>query len=210
MPDYSAVLNLFSDQEIVSRVETILAATESIAHKEPTYGFHHKYYMPGWIGLIQQRIVEKKMAKFTSQPFYDGKNYLEYANWLIEQSKSIADLQLQYKPENNLVDEQYEKQCKSLRDLFNLALELWIDACPEIAMYCNQQYDENTLLSPAGVVQNAYSTYLGPIGYVVLPSNKKRKFTEEVKSSLYHLAGLILNFILLFLIYCLISWIVAD
>ena len=75
MSDYSNILNLFPDQELKNRIETILVATEEISKKERVFGFHQRFYVPGWIGLIQQSIVENKMNKFVVQPFYDEKNY---------------------------------------------------------------------------------------------------------------------------------------
>ena len=69
MSDYSNILNLFSDQELKNHIETLLVATEEISKKERVSGFHHSFYVPGWIGLIQQSIVEKKMNKFVVQPF---------------------------------------------------------------------------------------------------------------------------------------------
>lgn len=197
MSDYSNILNLFSDQEIKSHIESILVATEEVAKKERVSGFHHSFYVPGWIGLIQQSIVEKKMDKFVTQPFYGGKNYFEYADWLIEQSKTIADLQVKFKPEGENIDDTYENQCGAIRKLFNLALNEWIDVCPEVALYCNKKYTENTLISAAGIVQNAYTENLKSIGYVVLPSKSDKKFTDEIKGGLYFIAGYILNILIL-------------
>ena len=197
MSDYSNILDLFSDQEIKSHIETILVATEEVAKKERVSGFHHSFYVPGWIGLIQQSIVENKMDKFVAQPFYGGKNYFEYADWLIEQSKTIAELQVKYKPEGENIDDTYENQCGTIRKLFNLALNEWIDVCPEVALYCNKKYTENTLISAAGIVQNAYTENLKSIGYVVLPSQSDKKFTDEIKGGLYFIAGYILNVLIL-------------
>ena len=39
------------------------------------------------------------MNKFVVQPFYGVKNYYEYGDWLIEQSKTIAELQVKNQPE---------------------------------------------------------------------------------------------------------------
>lgn len=197
MSDYSNILNLFPDQELKNRIETILVATEEISKKERVSGFHHLFYVPGWIGLIQQSIVENKMNKFVVQPFYDEKNYYEYGDRLIEQSKTIAELQVKNKPEGDSVDEAYENQCAAIRKLFNLALDVWIDVCPEIALYCNHKYTEKTLISAAGIEQNAYEENLKPMGYVVTPSKSDRKFTDDVKDGFYYIAGYILNILIL-------------
>lgn len=193
MSEYSDILGLFSDPELKNRIESILVATDAISKKESVSGFHHRYYVPGWIGLIQQSIVEKKMNKFALQPFYGEKHYLEYADWLIDQSKTVAELQVKYRPEGDRVDDSYEKQCKVIRKLFSYALNVWIDACPEVALYCNREYTENTLISAAGIVQNAYEKNLKPVGYYVIKSKSDRKFTDEIKGGFYYIAGYILN-----------------
>lgn len=122
MSDYSNILNLFPDQELKNRIETILVATEEISKKERVSGFHHRFYVPGWIGLIQQSIVENKMNKFVVQPFYDEKNYYEYGDWLIEQSKTIAELQVKNKPEGDSVDRHMRI---SVRLSVNSSILLW-------------------------------------------------------------------------------------
>lgn len=201
MSDYTEIISLFQDPEIASRVEALLKATDVISKREPVYGFHHKYYVPGWIGIIQQMIVENKMNKFSSQQFYDDKNYLEYADWLIKLSKEISDLQIKYKPEGEKIDLDYEHKCNTLIKIFNVTFEAWIEACPEIATYCNHEYTENTLISAAGIVQNAFIENLGAIGYVVQPSKSERKFMDEVRGQLYYIAGYIINVLLLGLIF---------
>ena len=54
------ILSLFDDQELRKHVESVLDATEDISKKERVSDFHHCFYIPDWIGLIQQSIVEKK------------------------------------------------------------------------------------------------------------------------------------------------------
>ena len=197
MTNFDNILSLFPDPELSARVEDILRATEVIANKEPVYGFHHKFYVPGWIGVIQQQIVQNKMDKFSTQPYYLDKNYFQYADWLIEQSKEMADLLMRSKPEGDEENEDYNKQCNALIKLFNLAFDCWIDSCPEIATYCNREYTENTLISPAGIVQNAFKESLGPIGYKTTSPKSGRKFVDEVKGFFYMIASYIINLMLL-------------
>ena len=93
MEEKQKVLDLFDSDEIKSLISELIDATDAISKKQPIIGFHHKFYVPGWVGLFQLMAVESKMSKFEQQPFYKDMNYLAFADWIISSSEKLANLQ---------------------------------------------------------------------------------------------------------------------
>lgn len=79
-----------------------------------------------------------------------------------------------------------------------LLLNCWIDCCPEVATYCNQDYIENTKISPAGIMYKNLSANLKQIGFKKSEGKSKsgKSFVEDVKGGLYYIAGYILNILI--------------
>ena len=199
MSDYSAILDLFPEGELKNRILELLEAAFSISQKTPVIGFHHRFYVPGWIGLIQESVVEKKMNRFVEQPYYKNMNFYEFGNWFSLGSKEVADLQIKSKELYNTDVDEYTKQCNAINTLYMMLLNLWIDSCPEVATYCNQAYTENTLISPAGLMHKNLCTFLKPIGFKEseAKSSSGKRFIEDVKGGLYFIAGYLINILLL-------------
>ncbi len=67
---------------------------EDLANRTPIVGLHHRVYVPGWIGIIQQIIVEHKMNKVAEQTFScAGMNYYQLGDWIINKLAEIAEIQ---------------------------------------------------------------------------------------------------------------------
>ncbi len=197
--DYSEILNLFQDKELSEKILELLKAGVEISQKEPVIGFHHSFYVPGWIGFIQETIVEKKMNKFVELPFYHDKNYYEFGNWFSIGSKEVAEMLVKSKETYNTSDELYEKQCMAINNLYTMLLNSWVDCCPEVATYCNQQYTQDTMISPAGLMYKNLCVNLKPLGFKEgeAKSSSGKSFVEDVKGGLYMIAGYVLNCLLL-------------
>ena len=63
------ILLLFPDGMLKNNLRELIVANDSLANKEPVYGFHYKFYVPGWIGFIQECVVESKMQKFNEKEY---------------------------------------------------------------------------------------------------------------------------------------------
>ena len=146
MTDYSEILSIYQDDELKSKIKGLFDALTAIIDKEPVYGFGHKFYVPGFIGVIQQSIVEKKMDDFASKPYYEEQNYYDFANVFLK-SNEVCEMLVRSKQTYATDDELYGKQCGTLIKIYDLLLNAWINTCPEVATYCNLKYDDNTLIS---------------------------------------------------------------
>jgi len=205
MENYKDILDYFPSPEAKSRVEELVYVIDALSKKTPVKGFHPSFYVPGWIGAIQQMTVESKMNNFSSKSYYKQMNYLEFGDWIIKNSKEMAELQLRNKAAD---PEMAELQSESIIRIFDVIVALWINYCPEIATYCNIEYLNNTLISPAGMVHKGVSENLKSIGY---SRNEKSEgginnsFSEFSKNILYRLVGFILNIIILVFVFSIIS-----
>ena len=84
---------MFPERETKDKLNDIIIAINELSQKTPVVGFHHSFYVPGWIGFFQFMAVESKMNKFASQPFSRETKYFAFGDWIINKSKEIADLQ---------------------------------------------------------------------------------------------------------------------
>lgn len=172
-------------------MQELIVANESLANKEPVYGFHHKFYVPGWIGFIQVCIVESKMQKFNKQVFYAGKGYIDFVNWIGDKAKAIANC---YSEIKNMDDEK-STVCKGLIvAIFDSTIDKWAKCCPEIATYCNIDFDGNTKISPIGCIHYTLASTLQKFEYPQFDSSSsKSSFVSEIKAQGYYIIGYILN-----------------
>lgn len=201
-PNNSEILELYQDLELKSKVEELLDACTAVMQKEPVYGFHHRFYVPGVIGLVQQFIVEKKMNEFVCKPFYKDQNYFEFGS-LFDSSKGVCEMLVQSKEKYSTDDELYSKQCETLIKVYELLLTSWVRSCPEIATYCNHKYTEDTLISVAGIFNLTLSENLKQIGYVESEKQSESggNFKKEMQGVFYQIAGYFLNCLLLALVF---------
>ena len=197
MDNLNNVLDLFPSREMKDQLNDIIRVINDISNKRPIVGFHHSFYVPGWIGIIQTTIVESKMNKFASSTFYRNMNYYEFGDWIINKSKELAELQ-----NGTATDDKQAKlsQNEAIIRIFEVLTALWVNYLPEISTYHNIKYTENTLISPAGMVYKGLEENLNIIGYTRNSDSShasKSSFKEETKSFLYGIVGYIINIILL-------------
>ena len=205
MENYNDILDMFPSKEMKEKLNEVIIAIDELSRKTPVVGFHHSFYVPGWIGYIQQMIVESKMNKFASGKFCQNMNYYEFGDWIIDKSKEVADIQIQTAAEDRIMS---QTQNEAIARVFNVISALWINCCPEISTYCNIKYGEDKLISPAGLVYNGIEENMEKIGFEDKKISEKKNgpgFLESAKGMFYMFAGYILNIILLASIIGIIS-----
>ena len=197
------ILSQFPDGELKDILQELIVANDSLACKEPVYGFHHKFYVPGWIGLIQEWVVESKMQKFDQSEFYAGKGYIEFLNWIVDKAEAVAN---SYSEIENVDDGKTAVRKEIIVTVFDSIIENWAKYCPEIATYCNLDFDSNTKISPIGWIHYKFASTLQIFGYPQFdstPSNSS--FASEMKALGYWIIGYILNAIILVCVFGIIG-----
>ncbi len=189
------ILSQFPDGELKNLLQELIVANISLANKEPTYGFHYKFYVPGWIGFIQECFAESKMRKFDQKVFYAGRGYRGFVNWIADKADAVERCSL----EIDNMDEEKSCFCKQLIvALFDSTIEEWAKCCPEIATYCNINLDGNTKTSPLGWIYYRLAFTLRNFDYPQIDSkSSKSGFISGMKSLGYYVIGSILNVIIL-------------
>lgn len=199
---------MFPEREMKDKLNDIIVVIDELSHKTPVVGFHHSFYVPGWIGFFQLMFVESKMNKFASQSFCRNMNYFEFGNWVINKSKEIADIQ-----KGIAIDD--PQMTKSQNDaiirVFKVLAALWMNYLPEVSTYHSIKYTENTLISPAGLVYNGLEDNLKDLGYEQSDDSddsghsSKSSVKDDAKGCLYSIVGYILNILLLAAIFGLLG-----
>lgn len=168
------LLAVFDSEEIQNILSELIDAADTISKRTPTIGFHHKFYVPGWISVIQITIVESKMSTFEKATFYKEKNYVDFANWIIKSSKELADLQIKQIDSDKSQDKEISKQqSDSIITILHAVAEAWYNCAPEVASICNREYTKDTRISLAGIVFRALEEILEPLGCPQSSSQKE-------------------------------------
>jgi len=188
------IVLLFPDGMLKNNLRELIVANDSLANKEPVYGFHHKFYVPGWIGLIQEWVVESKMQKFNGKEFYAGKGYIDFVNWLVDKAEAVANCYSEIED----LDEGKVAVCKKLIvTIFDSTIEKWANCCPEIATYCNVDFGDNTKISLIGWIHYKLASILQNFKYSKFDANhSESNFVSEMKAQGYYIFGYILNAII--------------
>ena len=197
MENFNDILDMFPSKEMKEKLNEVIIAIDELSRKTPVVGFHHSFYIPGWIGYLQQMIVESKMNKFTTQKFCRNMNYYEFADWIVDKSKEVVNLQKQTAAEDIALA---QTQTEAIARVFDVLSALWMNCYPEISTYYNIKYEEDKLISPAGVVYRGIENSLKELGLEGTEDGKGRSgpgFKESAKNMFYMFAGYILNIILL-------------
>lgn len=115
---------MFPERDMKDKLNDIIIAINKLSQKTPVVGFHHSFYVPGWIGFFQLMAVESKMNKFASQPFCRNMNYFEFGDLIINKSKEIADLQ-----KRTASDDQQtaQSQNEAIIRVFKVITALWMN-----------------------------------------------------------------------------------
>ena len=77
-------------------------------------------------------------------------------------------------------------------------LDNWAKCCPEIATYCNFDFNENTKISPIGWIHYKLASILQKFEYPQFDSSSsKGSVVSVMKAQGYYIIGYILNVIIL-------------
>ena len=206
MENVNNILDMFPTREMKDKLNDIVYVINELSQKTPVVGFHHSFYVPGWIGFFQLMAVESKMNKFASKVFCRNMNYFEFGDWIIKKSGEIATLQQQTSADDQ---ESRKSQNDAIIRVFKVMTALWMNYLPEVSTHCNIKYTENTLISPAGLVYKGLEENLKELGYSEQTNDNgqssKSSIKNEAKDFLYNIAGYILNIILLAAIFGLLG-----
>ena len=201
MNSFNNILDMFPTREMKDKINDIIVVINELSQKTPVVGFHHSFYVPGWIGFFQIMAVESKMNKFASQTFCRNMNYFEFGDWIINKSKEIVDLQKEMTTDDTQLA---QSQNEAIIRVFKVMTALWMNFLPEVSTYHSIKYTENTLISPAGMVYKGLEENLKDLGYEAGDDSgqaSKSSVKDEAKGCLYSIAGYILNIILLAIIF---------
>lgn len=211
MDNIQEIINSIQEIEAKKRMNNIYEAMEAMSHKQPATGFHHRFYVPGWIGSIQCLIVSSKMDKWCKQPFYNEKNYYEFADWIGESAHLFHDY-LQ-KPEVKC-REDYDKHSNDIVTIIHMLLLMWVECSPEVASFTDRDYhDELTgqdyKVSIAYLLNKMVESEIGKPDRMQNEGSAKasgwQDFKEEAKSFGYMIAGYLINILIFALIAGIIS-----
>ena len=201
MNSFNNILDMFPSMEMKEKINDIIIVINELSQKTPVVGFHHTFYVPGWIGFFQIMAVENKMNKFASQTFCRNMNYFEFGDWIINKSKEIVDLQKEMTTDDTQLA---QSQNEAIIRVFKVMTALWMNFLPEVSTYHSIKYTENTLISPAGMVYKGLEENLKDLGYEAGDDSgqaSKSSVKDEAKGCLYSIAGYILNILLLAIIF---------
>ena len=205
MNSFNNILDMFPTREMKDKINDIIVVINELSQKTPVVGFHHSFYVPGWIGFFQIMAVESKMNKFASQTFCRNMNYFEFGDWIINKAKEIAELQKGMKTDDTQMT---QSQNEAIIRVFKVLAALWMNYLPEVSTYHSIKYTENTLISPAGMVYKGLEENLKELGYEQSDDSErasKSSMKDDAKGCLYSIAGYILNILLLAAIFGLLG-----
>lgn len=207
MDDYSIELEQFSSKELKNKLTEIVTAINKLSKMIPVVGFHPKFYIPGWIGFFQLINAESKMESFASKEFCSGMDYKDFGLWICSMADEVVEL-YEKEEKDNLESQQEIIVGSLIVDLFHCLLNAWVKCCPEVSTHCNIEYENNTKISLAGLINKRLEYKLSSFGY-----NKGKEtelsFTDDLKGCLgdtvYKLLGIIINVLTLVIIAGLID-----
>lgn len=196
--------------EAKEKLNEIYEAMETLSHKQPVSGFHHRFYVPGWIGCIQWFIVSSKMDKWCRQPFYKEKNYYEFADWIGDIAHSLHDYL--NNPETKERDD-YKQHSNDIVSAVHILMYTWAECSPEVASFTDRDYRDETTgqgykVSIGFLLNKRLEEEIGKPSNVAETTTKTsgwKDFKEEAKSYGYMIAGWFINIVIFALIAGLIS-----
>lgn len=210
MNSFQAIEKSIKDIEVKKKMSEVYEAMEALSHKQPVNGFHHRFYVPGWIGSIQWFIVSLKMDKWCRQPFYKEKNYYEFADWIGDTAHSLHDY-LNNSETKERAD--YEQHSDDIVSAIHLLMLMWVECSPEVAAFTDRDYRDETTgqeykVSIGFLLNKRIENEIGKQRNVAETTSKSsgwKDFKEEAKSFGYMIAGWFINIAIFALIAGLIS-----
>lgn len=171
--------------------------TNAMSMKPQTIGFVHKFIVPGWIGFIQECIIESKMSKAAKQPIYKNLDYFQCADKIIELTdnacKSITD-----SADFNGKDNDNSKHLAVLASV-SKAVDAWVNIYPEIAYWMNQKIDDRHVTCALGIMERNVNDSLSSIMEISqnrVTANSNSSFGQEMKAMGNQILAMICNILI--------------
>lgn len=178
----------------------------ALEKRPQTVGFVYRFFIPGWIGFIQECIVESKMSKAAKQPIHKGLNYFECGDKIAELTQKACEARKQS-------DDFHEKENDNRDNIAILnssfrAIDAWANIYPEIAYWMNRQVNDNYVTCALGLLQENVKKSLSEI--IELPAEKKNhkpnsSFMRDIKSMGGQIAAMFCNILVFATIVSLFS-----
>lgn len=190
------------NQNYISQLNTL---ADDLAKRPQRVGFVHKFFVPGWIGFIQECIVESKMAKVSKQPIYQGMGYLECGD-------KIAELVAKACEAKKESVENFEKSNDDPENLTIMAsamtaLDAWTHIYPEIAYWMNQKVGDNYVTNALGIIQGNIRNSLSTI--MDVPSEKMSNRSSSFASEMKAMGGLIAAMFCNILVFAVVAGLIS-
>ena len=171
--------------------------TNAMSRMPQTVGFVHKFFVPGWIGFIQECFVESKMSKATKQPIYNGMGYYQCADKIVELIDK-ACMAIKESPDFNGKENDNPKHLVVLASA-SKAIDVWTNIYPEIAYWMNQKIDDQHVTCALGIVERNVRDSLSSIMTlsqdIVEPKNNS-SFGQEMKAMGNQILAMICNILI--------------
>lgn len=178
----------------------------ALEKRPQTVGFVYRFFIPGWIGFIQECIVESKMSKAAKQTIHKGLNYFECGDKIAELTQKACEARKQS-------DDFHEKENDNRDNIAILnssfrAIDAWANIYPEIAYWMNRQVNDNYVTCALGLLQENVKKSLSEI--IELPAEKKNhkpnsSFMRDIKSMGGQIAAMFCNILVFATIVSLFS-----
>lgn len=168
--------------------------TNAMSRRPQTVGFVHKFFVPGWIGFIQECVVEHKMSKAAKLPIYNNLDYLQCADKIVELTAN-ACIAITESAEFNGKDNENPKHLAVLASV-SKAIEAWVNIYPEIAYWMNQKIDDQHITCVLGIMEDSIKNSLSSIMEVskdIVKSKSNSSFGQEMKAMGNQILAMICN-----------------
>jgi hypothetical protein len=167
-------LSVFHNEELKCLLTELVDACNELSQRTPVFGLDFRFYIPGWIGFVQEKIVENRFSKFENKVFYKDKNYVEFANWVVDRTAKIVELHLANKPLDN--DDTslkiYNAQSQVIIDLTHVVLDVWRRCAPEVSTTPNRIVKDKFIKSLYAIIYNEAAVELNKVGFRRPPVQK--------------------------------------
>lgn len=197
------LLSRFCSEKVRVEVVKIIGYIELMFRKEPEKGFEPKFYVPGWIGAIQELVVDIRMSNFSAKPFIDNMGYRDFRDWIIDEMEFIADQQALIECDIEEEKAELAKQNELIFVLFNTLIKSWAQCAPEVAFHL-VAVDSNHYMAEIGLLYKAMREKFEKIGYEVKPSESSNDSSDAGAQAIYFL-GILINILTLIAI----GWIIS-
>jgi len=184
-----------SHQQYISELNDITSTLSKLPQK---VGLSHKFYVPGWVGFIQECIVKNNMNKLAKIPVYKGLGYFETGNRIAELVEKACEDRVN--STDNFVKESDNPDNLEILASASHALETWGNLYPEIAFWMNQKIDDRHVTSAYGIIQRNVKDSMSKImdfPKESFSSKSSSSFGSEIKAMGNQIAAMLCNVLVL-------------